>query len=279
MSSQFAQRLHETMIRGRCRLAERCTARRTRGVARVRGRDRRWRPRGPEPTPATLLGICIASIVLQLPPSSCGAQQPRPVAKPSWADSTPARIMSLTSTGFPTEPIVHVLRQRHHAYTLAKRRELGDSLVARAIEPSTMSLDAVFALAVSGSADRAMTGLPNSDALEHLITVARTARSAETRSAALLQLVDQTDPARSFSFLREVATSTDATAAFVAADNLRKVAFGSWRGSSTDRSKAASILHDLFEQDLVKTGLAHTVLCEAAVKQRWPSAPKCRTAM
>jgi hypothetical protein len=185
--------------------------------------------------------------------------------------------MALVPKGFPTGTAIEVLRQQHRAYSLAKRRELGDSLVAYATRQTSSADDAILVIAMAGSARPGLPGVSDPEALDQLLRVYRQAVSSATRYAALVPLLDQIDPARAFARLREIAISSDDNGALTAVTELERFAFGSGSpGSAADRESAGALLKELFEQDLVKTGPALHALCGIASNRKWSAKGRCR---
>jgi hypothetical protein len=196
--------------------------------------------------------------------------------RPSWADSTPTRIMSRTS-GFPSADVEEVLRQRHQGYAAAKRRALAELVIQRAITDPRVGRPAVEAIAMSGSSDPGLGAVADPDALERLIQIHKSARSGDERHFALIELINQVSPARALPYLREVATSNGDDDAYWATIQIGRLAFGlnTSRAAPSERSQAEKLLRELYEQNLVK-GRGAALLCETAVSHKWPSANRCR---
>jgi hypothetical protein len=196
--------------------------------------------------------------------------------RPSWADSTPARIMS-RGKEFPIAEVQEVLRQRHQGYPAAKRRELAELVVKRAIADPTVGRPAIEALAMSGSSDKGLGGTPDVGALDRLIQIHRSATSADERHFALIELINQVNPTRALPYLREVATSNNEDDAYWAVVQIGRLAFGlnTSRATPPERAQAEKLLRDLYDQNLVR-GSGAGLLCETAAIHKWPSTTRCR---
>jgi HEAT repeat protein len=210
----------------------------------------------------------------------CAAQGARTFARPEVADSSPARIMSGLDGTTSQEAIREVLRQKHQAYGVAKRRELLDSLTARAItRPAPAAFSALMMIRESGDPDPMLEGLPNPDALDRLIQVYKQAADSGTRQIALMVLTDQVDPSRSLPTLRAAATKNGGDA-YTAVMNLEKLAYSSSPVVSTaDRDKAKDVLRELSERKLVVNGPAVSLICAAVSQKKLPTKYDCRGSM
>jgi hypothetical protein len=187
-----------------------------------------------------------------------------------WRDSTPAVIMNVAgSKSFPTTIIVDVLRQRQKAFSVSKRQELADSVVARAIglpQPGRAELgpvEGVAALVISGSTDPNLAGSPDANALDRLILIHRQAKFPQARLMALTSLNQQVDPARALPYLKAVAESTDM--AILALDQLLSLARDSSHASVV-RDRATATLRELWDGQRVSLG----ELCRFAADRGWP---------
>lgn len=179
---------------------------------------------------------------------------------------------------FPLEVVLEVLRQRRQPYPEAKRRELADLTVQRAIGEPRVSTDAILTLSMSGSSDMGIGGTPDPDALDRLIRVERNVGKRDEGRLALGYLIDQVNPARALPFLREVAVSTNSDDAYEAISEIGRLAYGvnQSRASPSDRSQAQVLLRELYDKDLVTQWRAFRLMCETAAFQKWPASKRCR---
>lgn len=228
--------------------------------------------------PITVIGrlACAAGTLTLLSffPSQLSAQS-RPVSPALvLADSSPARI--LAGPHVPVGVAVDVLRQVHRPYANAKRAELADALVARAISDPISGDEAVRAIATGGSTDPAMPGTPDAGAFDRLVQIDRASHSGVVRRAVAQGLVG-IGPSRALPYLRDVAESSDDDAADYALHVIGRIASSkAARITSSDRAAAQTILKDLSENDLVKAPDAAQTLCEWAINEHWPKNHRCQ---
>ena len=201
-------------------------------------------------------------------------------AQPSWADSAPARIIASARGGISLETVLEILRQRHKAYPEAKRRELADLVVARAIDDPHVGRVAILAVSMSGSSDPRLGGVPDPEALNRLIRIQQTAKNAGERGFALTELAHQINPSRALPFLRQLATSTNDRDASAAVSEISRVAYSlnTSLAEPAERSQAEVLLRELYDKNLVK-GRGAIDLCEIAIMKQWPRAARCRGIM
>jgi len=201
-----------------------------------------------------------------------GAQNQPTVSRiaSTWRDSTPAVIMTFGGRKyFPSAVIVDVLRQRQKAFSLSKRQELADSVVARAIGPPLPGggelepVEAVEALVMSGSTNPDLTGSPDPDVLDRLIRIHQQAKLRQARVMALTSLNQQLNPARALPYLKAVAESKDM--ALLALDQLVSLARDPSHASAV-RDRATATLRELWDGERVSLG----ELCRFAADHGWP---------
>lgn len=218
-------------------------------------------------------------LMLLVSAHALSAQQRKPASPLALADSSAARILeSADSKGIPTGVVVEVLRQQHRTYPAAKRQELADAVVARALSNPRVAADAINAIALAGSPDPTVAGIPDPEAMGRLILIHRGATNAETRRRALRQLVDQIQPARAVPYLKDVATSSDVEDGMIAVRELAHLGYGGAaysRAKPSERPPAQAALRELYDHQLVKSPLGRSILCDLGATIHWPSSPQC----
>lgn len=166
----------------------------------------------------TASATALAAIVVVA--TSVAAQHPSRPREP-LADSSPPVIMAHAG-GVAPAAVMEVLRQVHQPYAAAKRRELLDSLTARAISYRGAATGPVLTIGIAGAADPGWGGAggtPDPDALDRLVRIYEQAPNPLTRTTALMALSHQVDPSRAWPTLRTAATSTADADAFIAVMN------------------------------------------------------------
>jgi hypothetical protein len=136
----------------------------------------------------------------------------------SAARSSAARVGNQTDAIW----LQDILRQSKAEYPRAKLDEIGDSLVARAIDPTsvqqqsaahTRAAEALMTLWRAGRARNASSsGRPYAGAFDRMVTVHRQAPSHYIRAKALSTMLTSASHLRAVDYLREVAESGDSTA-------------------------------------------------------------------
>lgn len=186
-------------------------------------------------------------------------------------DSTPARsLLSGGTKNFPTWLLVDILRQKSKPLALSKRRELADSLVARAIqlakpdEPPLSPSHAVEPLVFAGMAVSSFGGTPDRDALNGLIEIHRDAQLTAARLMAIGSLEHQVDPARALPYLMNVVLSPDGTR-FIALAQMIGMAQNPSLSAAT-QAQATDALRELYDSERVAVG----ELCRFAARHNWP---------
>jgi hypothetical protein len=214
--------------------------------------------------------IALGSVWIALP---CADAQNRPATKNvDWVDSTPARILAAGGKkNVATWVIVDILRQKSKSFDAQKRRELSDSLVARAIalpgpnEPPLTPRHALEPFIFAGMAASTFGGTPDPDALDRLVTIHRSARLIDVRIMAIGALEQQVDPARALPYLKTVALSpTDGTRHTALAQVLGLAQNASV--TATTRDQAAAVLRELYDSKRIADG----ELCRFAAEHGWP---------
>jgi hypothetical protein len=122
-----------------------------------------------------------------------------------------------------------------------------------------------------------MSGEPDSEILERLISIHRQAGSEAVRVAALGSMTGQVNPGRSVAYLGSVATSPSAMDAGVALIQLDRIAFKTPKlGTAEDRQRAEQIIQSLIETGLFKSRAAASLACEIAhTNPTWKTGPTC----
>src|SRR6476646_452310 len=92
-----------------------------------------------------IAGLTVVAAAVAHPQTS-QSQEAAGGRRSPWAESMPSRIISNAATGFPRDVVVEVLRQRHQSYSTAKRRELAELVVARAIAEPRVGTLAIVAI-------------------------------------------------------------------------------------------------------------------------------------
>jgi len=164
-----------------------------------------------------------------------------------------------------------VLRQRTGPQPRAKRDELADSVVARAIR-SDAAGDVLSALTVAGMAgDDARHGTPEPRALDWLIRIHRESLNQEMRQGALLAMPLVINRGRALPYLIEVATARNDSTSPVALYWLMDMATGGgYPVSAGEQREALAALRRMWDEGRVSNGLAVVYLREFAWGQRWP---------
>jgi hypothetical protein len=167
--------------------------------------------------------------------------------------------------------VVDILRQKSKPIALSKRRELADSLVARAIrlpnpnEPPLSPSHAVEPFVFAGRAVSNFGGTPDPDALDRLIAIHRNAQLVPARIMAIGSLEEQVDPARALPYLKSVVLSpTDGTRHTALAQILGLAQNPSVTAAT--REQAAVVLRDLYDSERIADG----ALCRFAARHNWP---------
>jgi hypothetical protein len=137
-------------------------------------------------------------------------------------DSSAAHIMARAGNQTDAIWLQDILRQSKAEYPRAKLDEIGDSLVARAIDPAsvqqqsaahTRAAEALMTLWRAGRARNASSsGRPYAGAFDRMVTVHRQAPSHYIRAKALSTMLTSASHLRAVDYLREVAESSDSTA-------------------------------------------------------------------
>jgi hypothetical protein len=212
---------------------------------------------------------CPIARVVFLSEASLGQAIPQPGGR-ALADSSVRRI--LAEPRFPEDVVVDVLLQRSRPQSQAKRDELADSIVARAIRAMAPPNPAVAAVAAAGRASgRKDGGTPDSRALQWLIRIHQESRDHETRLHAILEMTNQESPGRAMGYLREVAIRPDERTASAALNGLIVLAVDTTLGTSPgERQQAAAHLRAMWDGRLVTNGLALVDLRRFATNRRWP---------
>jgi hypothetical protein len=171
--------------------------------------------------------------------------------------------------------VVDVLRQRSRSHPQAKRDELADSLIARAIRAPAPPNPAVAVLAEAGRASLQVdAGTADPRALDWLIRIHRESRDHETRRYVILQLTDQAVPMRAVPYLREVATRSEDRTSSTALRRLVVLARDTAVGTSAgERQQVMAQLREMWERRLVTNGIALVDLTRLAESERWSRPP------
>jgi hypothetical protein len=174
------------------------------------------------------------------------------------ADSDISVIMQREQVrGISASDVSPILRQRGRAHSRARQDSLADSLTAR-ILASTESTGPVHeraqellsALAVAGKREGDGTVYPG--ALDRLIRIHKESRDQSIRPRVLWVLIDMDDRERAMAYLRQVATSSDASAHW---------AVGALAISYERHDPGVeAILRDLWDHKLVKEPNAAQIL-------------------
>jgi hypothetical protein len=166
--------------------------------------------------------------------------------RPAFADSSPVRIMAHVGS-HPNVPwLGEILRQVKSTYSRTKLDELGDSLVARAMDPRAIPTDTfryraavegVLALMLSGFRTT-VSGQPYAGAMDRLIKIHQAAPVRGIRHTALGALLSLPDRTRALAYMRDVAESNDATAYDAVEYLITDASGGSWGGVSPTSAQA-----------------------------------------
>ena len=140
--------------------------------------------------------------------------------RPAIADSSPVRIMAHVGAQAEAPWLRDVLRQADAAYPPAKLDQIGDSLVARAIDARSAeprsdaekrAVNAVNALTLAG-AKTALRGRPYLGAFDRLIAVYQQSPARSVRIGALSGVLTvSSSGTRAVDFLSSVARASDLT--------------------------------------------------------------------
>lgn len=189
------------------------------------------------------------------------------------ADSSAAQIMARVGNQTDAIWLQDILRQSRAEYPRAKLDEIGDSLVARAIDPTsvqqksaahTRAAEALMTLWRAGRARNASSsGRPYAGAFDRLVTVHRRAPSRYIRWKALSAMLTSSAHSRAVDYLREVAESSDSTS-YEAMQFLISDAGGvNWTSippTASERQESISALKALGARGRVTDGRAATLL-------------------
>lgn len=192
--------------------------------------------------------------------------------RPAIADSSVERIMTHAGSQAGAVWLIDILRQADANVPQAKLDQIGDSLVARAIEARAAeagsegrkrAVDAINALVMAGSTAQ-LRGRPYGGALDRLISVHRQAPSRDVRAHALggILAVSSTG-SRAVDYVSSVAASSDPTS-YDAIEFLIAVANGgSWAGgqpSASERWQSVAALKALASTGRVSNSQAAQLL-------------------
>lgn len=188
-------------------------------------------------------------------------------------DSSAAQIMARVGNQTHALWLQDILRQSKAEYPRAKLDEIGDSLVARAIDPTsvqqksaahTRAADALMTLWRAGRARNAsLSGRPYAGAFDRMVTVHRQAPSHDIRAKVLSLMLTSSAHLRAVDYLREVAESSDPTS-YVAIVSLIFDADGvngtSSPPTASERQESISALKALAARGRVTDGRAAALL-------------------
>ena len=219
----------------------------------------------------TISIVTLASLAaLSAPLLSCQAQEVRPPQRAIWADSSVPRILAQGPRHIPYSVVLDVLRQRGRGQPVAKRKELGDSLVAVAIRtPDAISLVSTINSA-GRTADSGRVGTPEPNALDWLIRIHRDGQDSGTRAAAIDGILEQVNPARALPYLRDVATSPSDPTAWLALEKMISFVLSENIGSPAEKAAVLSQLREMWERGLVTNQLALVQFERFARARKWP---------
>lgn len=201
-------------------------------------------------------------LVLALLPCAIAAQQP---AHSRLADSSVRVIMAHVGPHVRPFELVAILRNKDGQTPAAKRNEIADSLVGRAVSYRAArrsdttqfagAVRAVMALSLAGlTSAAAEAGRPYDGALDRLIRIHEQAQVSEIRSRALESMLGGPDRARALAYVRSIAISRDPTA-YKALSCLIMDSRGGGIGykvAESQRKESFDILVDLAVNRLVK---------------------------
>jgi hypothetical protein len=212
-----------------------------------------------------LLALSVAALAAAKPAPGQGSVRYDPLA-----DSSAAQILAHAHAGstLRSDVIVDVMRQIGKAQPRAKLDELADSLVQIALTPA--GSEGLGALLSAGALDRA-DGVPYDGALDHLMRIHRDAHDMRTRQGALDHMLDVPGRDRAIQYLRQVAVSPSDSTAWVAIGKLfEDTAPGrQWPATPEQRQATLTMLHQMWEQDLVKNPAARLILNQNALFNKW----------
>jgi hypothetical protein len=191
-------------------------------------------------------------------------------ASPAATDSSAARIMARVGNKPGAYWLQDILRRAGAEYPQATLDEIADSLVMRAIDPAAIerqsaayggAVDAINALAGAGSAGP-WKGRPYAGMLDRMITVHRRAQSRFVRQLAIRFVLYGPSHARAIAYLRQVAESSDETAADAVQFLIMDAHGANWVGLpiASERQQSAAAVNALVSRGRVTNRVASEML-------------------
>ena len=188
-------------------------------------------------------------------------------------DSSAAQIMSRAGNQTDAIWLQEILRQSKAEYPRAKLDEIGDSLVARAIDPTsvqqqsaahTRAAEALMTLWRAGRARNASSsGHPYAGAFDRMVTIHRRAPSRVISAKALSTMLTTLSHLRAVDYLREVAESSDSTSYDAMVSLIFDADGVNWTTSpptASERQESISALKALAARGRVTDGRAAALL-------------------